>query len=129
MIKHFDHFVLNSIDPIACLRFYEKLGFRIEEHEGHYHLRAHTFGIRIHPMYAPAILHAKNPQTGTAFLTWEVELNSDELVNFLKDHDINIEKGPLPHTGFYGIGMSVYVRDPDGNLIELISYQDIDANN
>lgn len=128
MIKHFDHFVINTQEPSTCLAFYEKLGFKGEEHEGHHHLSAHTFGIHVHPLNTEIALHAKNPQAGTAFFTWEVECTSDELVSLLQDHDISIEKGPIPHHGFYGLGISVYVRDPDGNLLELISYQDIDEN-
>lgn len=43
-------------------------------------------------------------------------------VDRLADLGIAIEKGPLPTTGGRGAGVSVYFRDPDGNLLEFITY-------
>ncbi|HEX3831820.1 MAG TPA: VOC family protein [Solirubrobacteraceae bacterium] len=40
----------------------------------------------------------------------------------LCQHDIEIEQGPVPRNGAKGRGMSVYFRDPDGSLMEFISY-------
>ena len=40
----------------------------------------------------------------------------------LKAHSIPIEVGPAPRTGVKGKGTSVYFRDPDGSLMEFISY-------
>jgi catechol 2,3-dioxygenase-like lactoylglutathione lyase family enzyme len=46
----------------------------------------------------------------------------DEAVSHLKTHGIKIELGPVPRSGARGDGMSVYFRDPDGSLLEFISY-------
>jgi len=40
----------------------------------------------------------------------------------LRQHDVEIEQGPVPRNGAKGRGMSVYFRDPDGSLMEFISY-------
>jgi catechol 2,3-dioxygenase-like lactoylglutathione lyase family enzyme len=41
-------------------------------------------------------------------------------------HGIQIEMGPVPRFGSRGQGTSVYFRDPDGSLLEFISYQNND---
>jgi catechol 2,3-dioxygenase-like lactoylglutathione lyase family enzyme len=43
----------------------------------------------------------------------------DEVIAALRDADIPIELGPVPRTGATAALTSVYVRDPDGNLVEL----------
>ena len=43
-------------------------------------------------------------------------------VEHLRAHDVAIHAGPVERTGGRGQGMSVYFRDPDGSLLELISY-------
>ncbi|MCE7011920.1 VOC family protein [Kibdelosporangium philippinense] len=40
----------------------------------------------------------------------------------LADHDVPVELGPTSRTGAYGAGTSVYFRDPDGSLLEFITY-------
>jgi catechol 2,3-dioxygenase-like lactoylglutathione lyase family enzyme len=40
----------------------------------------------------------------------------------LEAHGIAVELGPVPRTGARGDGVSVYFRDPDGSLLEFISY-------
>jgi catechol 2,3-dioxygenase-like lactoylglutathione lyase family enzyme len=40
----------------------------------------------------------------------------------LERHDIEVEQGPVERHGAKGRGMSVYFRDPDGSLVEFISY-------
>jgi len=41
----------------------------------------------------------------------------------LKRHDVAIEEGPVTRHGGQGRGTSLYFRDPDGSLLELISYR------
>jgi catechol 2,3-dioxygenase-like lactoylglutathione lyase family enzyme len=45
----------------------------------------------------------------------------------LARHNVTIELGPVPRFGAQGAGASVYFRDPDGSLLELISYVDDEA--
>ena len=50
----------------------------------------------------------------------------DGAVSHLKEHDIEIELGPVERFGSQGYGKSVYFRDPDGSLMEFISYDETD---
>jgi len=43
-------------------------------------------------------------------------------IDHLRGHDVEVELGPVPRRGARGEGASVYFRDPDGSLLELISY-------
>jgi catechol 2,3-dioxygenase-like lactoylglutathione lyase family enzyme len=45
-----------------------------------------------------------------------------DLMRHLDDHGIAVEAGPLPRNGGGGRGASVYFRDPDGSLLEFITY-------
>ena len=44
-------------------------------------------------------------------------------VQHLNDHGVQVELGPVPRGGAGGDGTSVYFRDPDGSLLEFISYE------
>jgi catechol 2,3-dioxygenase-like lactoylglutathione lyase family enzyme len=41
----------------------------------------------------------------------------------LRAHGVEVEEGPVERDGARGLGVSVYFRDPDGSLLELISYE------
>ena len=43
-------------------------------------------------------------------------------VSHLEAHGIQVEEGPVPRFGSRGQGTSIYFRDPDGSLMEFISY-------
>jgi catechol 2,3-dioxygenase-like lactoylglutathione lyase family enzyme len=44
-------------------------------------------------------------------------------LDHVHDHGVQIEEGPVTRYGGKGKGTSVYFRDPDGSLLELISYE------
>jgi catechol 2,3-dioxygenase-like lactoylglutathione lyase family enzyme len=46
----------------------------------------------------------------------------EEAIAHLAQHDVEIETGPVERFGAQGPGVSVYFRDPDGSLLEFISY-------
>jgi catechol 2,3-dioxygenase-like lactoylglutathione lyase family enzyme len=46
----------------------------------------------------------------------------DEVLEHLRRHGVDLEAGPVPRHGAQGRGTSVYFRDPDGSLLELITY-------
>jgi catechol 2,3-dioxygenase-like lactoylglutathione lyase family enzyme len=48
--------------------------------------------------------------------------NLDGLLDHLVRMDVAVLTGPVPRYGARGLGQSVYVRDPDGSLIEFIVY-------
>ena len=47
----------------------------------------------------------------------------DSAINHLNQHHIEVEVGPVERFGSHGYGTSIYFRDPDGSLIEFISYE------
>ena len=47
----------------------------------------------------------------------------EEAIAHLKAHGVSVEVGPVTRTGVKGKGISVYFRDPDGSLMEFISYE------
>lgn len=49
---------------------------------------------------------------------------AEEALAHLRRHGVTVELGPVERTGARGDGTSVYFRDPDGSLLELISYGD-----
>ena len=119
-----DHLVLTVSDMEATIRFYEALGMRAESFEaadGSVR-RALLFGaqkINLHPAEAPFEPHAARALPGTADLClltdaplgdWEAHLEREGLTPIL---------GPVPRTGAAGPIASLYLHDPDGNLIEI----------
>ena len=48
---------------------------------------------------------------------------ASDAVAHLERHGVEVEEGPVPRQGAGGQGTSVYFRDPDGSLLELISYE------
>ena len=68
-------------------------------------------------------LVAREPvRPGTGDLCFEWPGPIEEAVEHLRAHGVEPEAGPVERTGARGKGQSVYLRDPDGSLLELISY-------
>lgn len=67
---------------------------------------------------------ALNPQAGSADLCFVWNGPIEDTVALLRAKNVPIELGPVQRRGARGVmGTSVYFRDPDGNLLELLSYQ------
>lgn len=65
---------------------------------------------------------AAQPTAGSADLCFVTETPLDEVIAHLGACGVPIVEGPVARTGALGPIRSVYLRDPDGNLIELSSY-------
>ncbi len=116
-----DHLVLTVRDLDASIDFYTRvLGMReVVFGEGR---RALAFGrqkLNLHPADAPLSPHAAEPAPGTVDLCLLVSTPMPAIVAELAAHRVPVEAGPVARTGAQGRLLSVYVRDPDGNLIEL----------
>ncbi|MCB6184563.1 VOC family protein [Leeia sp. TBRC 13508] len=129
MIKHLDHLVLTTANLSACTYFYtEVLGMQKEEFIGGtppVKRLAFKFGfqkINIHEKGKEFLPKATLPTPGALDLCFIVSLPLADVVAQLQTHHIAIEEGPVTRTGAVGKITSVYVRDPDGNLIELSEY-------
>lgn len=123
MIKKLDHLVITTAVVEQCLAFYEALGFTVREGGGRYELFAGDFKINVHVKGKELSPHAGHVQTGSADLCFEIEGNIEKLKRQLEQKGIPIELGIVERTGVRGKMQSIYLRDPDGNLVEFCSYQ------
>jgi catechol 2,3-dioxygenase-like lactoylglutathione lyase family enzyme len=126
-IDGFDHASLPLRDADAMAAFYRALGLRVDDtpylvvvHLGNQMINFHReemwtradFTLR-----APAA----TPPCGDLCLVWSG--SDDELRAALRAAGAEVEEGPVPRVGGRGVeATSVYVRDPDGNLLEFMRY-------
>ena len=128
-VKSIDHVAIPIQDVEAMRRFYTHFGFQWDV-SGAPRLYAATLAQQKLNFHAPSLwqnekftLRAPNAKVGCGdfCLVWEGDLtNLLQHLNLLK---IQPELGPVPRQGGSGQGQSVYVRDPDKNLVEFILYE------
>jgi catechol 2,3-dioxygenase-like lactoylglutathione lyase family enzyme len=124
MIDHIDHIVLTTRDKEGCIRFYtEVLGMRLVSFKTRTEERfAFSFGsqkINVHEWGKEFAPRAHVAAPGTLDLCFIAAVSLDQVVNRLKEMRVPIIEGPVMKTGATGPIRSVYVRDPDLNLIEI----------
>ena len=126
----FDHVAMPVGDIERAVEFYQRvLGARalgLEQwRAGKSPVVSVSFGrqkFNLHPPDNRITLKAAHPMVGGGdyCFVWPGAIAS--AVEHLRGHGIEIIEGPVMRIGGRGKGMSVYFRDPDGNLLELISY-------
>ena len=121
MIKSIDHVVLTTGDLHRCLDFYTRvLGMTVEHYgKGRIALRFGDHKFNVHPPGFEAGIKARTPTPGSLDLCFLSERPLDDVIARLKQENVAIEEGPVNRTGARFTIRSVYVRDPDGNLIEI----------
>ncbi len=126
MIDHLDHLVLTTVDEAACVDFYTRvLGMALESFVGGtppVARKAFRFGnqkINLHVRGREFEPKAHLPVPGSLDLCFIASVPLDEVVARLQACDWPIVEGPVQRTGATGPIRSVYVRDPDLNLIEI----------
>lgn len=121
MIKSIDHVVLTTRDLEKCVAFYTGvLGMTLERYgEGRLALRFGDHKFNVHPPGFDAGIKARTPTPGSLDLCFLSDRPLDEVIATLERHGIAIEEGPIVRTGARFPIRSVYVRDPDENLIEI----------
>ncbi len=124
-ISSLDHLVLTVRDMGATLGFYcDVLGMAKEEFhpsDGSTRL-ALRFGaqkINLHQAGAEFEPRARAATPGSADLCFLTETPLADWQAHFADHGIAVEQGPVARSGATGPIRSIYVRDPDGNLIEI----------
>ena len=124
MIDHIDHVVLTTRDLPACLRFYSDiLGMQQEKFQTPTETRlALKFGnqkINVHEWGKEFTPRAHVAAPGTLDLCFISSVSLEEVISTLKSAKIEILEGPVMKTGAVSKLRSVYVRDPDLNLVEI----------
>ena len=124
MIDHIDHVVLTTRDLPSCLRFYsEVLGMKHEKFQTPTETRiALKFGnqkINVHEWGKEFTPRAHVAAPGTLDLCFIASISLEEVISRLKSAQIEILEGPVMKTGAVSKLRSVYVRDPDLNLVEI----------
>jgi catechol 2,3-dioxygenase-like lactoylglutathione lyase family enzyme len=121
MIDHLDHLVLTTANEEACVRFYvDAMGmtletfsagrkaFRFGNQKINLHVKGHEFEPKAHV-----------PTPGSLDLCFIASVPLEDVIARLQEKQVPIIEGPVMRTGATSRIRSVYVRDPDLNLIEI----------
>ena len=126
MISHLDHLVLSTANEAHCIRFYtEVLGMRLESFIGGtppVERKAFVFGqqkINLHVKGREFEPKAHTPVPGALDLCFLASVPLNEVIAHLQQLSVPIAEGPVMRTGATSKIRSIYVRDPDLNLIEI----------
>ncbi|HSA90400.1 MAG TPA: VOC family protein [Burkholderiales bacterium] len=124
MIDHIDHIVLTTRDREGCIRFYTQvLGMKLEKFgENRLALRFGNQKINLHEWGREFTPRAHVAAPGTLDLCFIASLPLEQVIENLKKNQVPILEGPVAKTGAAGPIRSVYVRDPDLNLVEISVY-------
>jgi catechol 2,3-dioxygenase-like lactoylglutathione lyase family enzyme len=123
-----DHLVLTVEDIEATARFYETaLGFERESFRGpegqpRFALRFGTQKINLQDRDTITPTKARRPTTGSGDFCVIAAVPLDDVLEHLRAVGVPIEAGPVPRRGALGTLRSIYIRDPDGNLVEVAEY-------
>ncbi|EBV3754152.1 VOC family protein [Salmonella enterica subsp. enterica serovar Bareilly] len=124
IIDRIDHLVLTVSDISTTIRFYEEvLGFSAVTFKQN--RKALIFGaqkINLHQQEMEFEPKASRPTPGSADLCFITSTLINDVVSEILQAGIPIVEGPVERTGATGEIMSIYIRDPDGNLIEISQY-------
>jgi len=127
-IQSVDHLVLTVKDIDASISFYcdvlgmQHITFGPKDKKQRHALKFGSQKINLHQadnIFQPA---ANTPTPGSADLCFIVKTTLEKTIHVLKENNIEIIEGPIERTGASNKIISIYVRDPDLNLIELSNF-------
>ena len=120
-IRSLDHFVLTVTDITITCEFYQRvLGLEVITFgDDRKALQVGTQKINLHQAGAEFEPCADRPTVGSADLCFIAETPLGEFGEHLQRCGVAIEQGPVAGSGARGRRLSIYIRDPDRNLIEL----------
>jgi catechol 2,3-dioxygenase-like lactoylglutathione lyase family enzyme len=123
-IERLDHLVLTVADVERTVGFYTRVlgmtaetfgGGRRALHFGQQKINLHQAGREFEPK-------ASRATPGSADLCFVTTTPVEEVAAHLAAQGVAVEEGPVERTGALGPMRSVYLRDPDGNLLEISAY-------
>ncbi len=123
-----DHLVLTVSSVAAAAAFYERaLGVTAERFEGgdggmRTALRFGKQKINLHEAGREFAPHSARPTPGSGDLCFLTDRPLQEWLSHLSALDVPLREGPVRRTGARGPMTSIYVDDPDGNLVEIARY-------
>ena len=124
-IESIDHVVLTVKDIESTCNFYTNvLGMKVSTFGSG--RRALSFGVQkinLHQYGKEFEPKAEYPTPGSADLCFVTTTPITQIIYHLRVNHIEVLEGPLRRTGAVGPVISVYFRDPDGNLIEVSNYE------
>ena len=121
-----DHLVPTVASIDATVDFYcEILGFEeVCFGAGRKAVRCGNQKINLHQAGSELVPHAAAPTAGSADICLIYSGSLDEIEAAMRKAGVEIEVGPVGRTGACGAIRSIYVRDPDSNLVELSVYSE-----
>jgi len=121
MIDHLDHIVLTTAHTEQCIDFYTRvLGMKFERFgEGRMALKFGGQKINLHEKGKEFEPRAALAAPGTLDICFIAAIRLEDVIARLAACNVPIIEGPVMKTGAQGPIRSVYVRDPDGNLVEI----------
>ena len=123
-LKNIDHMVITTDHPEQCIHFYvDMLEMEHESVHGRHVLKFGNQKINIH-MYAGEFKPcARNAEAGSQDFCLIADGNIYEIKEELEKKGCAIVEGVVERHGAVGVMDSVYVYDPDGNLVEISVYR------
>lgn len=129
-VRGLDHVAITCNDIEATLEFYKRVLGATTHYEDQW--RAGTIPVvimqvglsrlSVHDAAAPAKPHARVPAAGSEDMCFRFDGPIAEAQQLLAENGVEVIEGPVPRPAADGeLGQSVYFRDPDGNLVELLS--------
>ena len=132
-VSGFDHVALPTSDSERFIEFYKRLGFNVIDEEQWRRGESRVFAIQIgeskinvHPPELKGVNRGATTTPGCGDLCFVWEGTMDEVLHIIVRSGVEIVDGPGPRRGGRGGGRtmatSVYIRDPDQNLLEFMVY-------
>jgi catechol 2,3-dioxygenase-like lactoylglutathione lyase family enzyme len=122
-VDSLDHLVLTVANIDTTVDFYtEVLGMELSTVDGR---KALSFGeqmIKLQQRGHEVSPKAAHPTAGAGDICFITSTSLDEVMNQLNEQKVRIEEGPVERNGAMGKMRSIYVRDPDKNLVQISNY-------
>ena len=126
-VEKIDHVVITVKDLNKTIDFYtnilgmklEKFSSSLDDNQFRYAVSFGSQKINIHEEIKPIKPNALNPYSGSMDICFISKNKINDWVHHLVKKGIDIEFGPDKKTGALGPILSIYIRDPDFNLIEI----------